>query len=91
MNIRLNVRVNLTESGKLFTIWAAPHKFLPGIEFYTGHGSSTNEAVENLYANLPDEFIIDDEYAVRTSSLEYTFRRPFEIVRSEVIKSFVLR
>ena len=49
MKIKLNVRVNLTSEGRLFTVWPKPHKFLPGIEFYTGQGSSTAEAVEELF------------------------------------------
>ena len=56
MKIKLNVRVNLTTEGRLFTVWPKTHKFLPGLEFYTGHGSSTSEAVEDLFAKLPEEF-----------------------------------
>ena len=44
MKIKLNVRVNLTKEGRLFTVWPKFHEFLPGLEFYTGHGSSTSEA-----------------------------------------------
>lgn len=91
MKIKLNVRVNFTKDGKVFTVWPESNRFLPGIEFYTGHGSSTNEAVEDLFARFPQEFTIDDEYAVRTSDLEYSFQRPFEIVRSDNIRIFCLR
>ena len=88
MKIKLNVRVNLTKEGRLFTVWPKSHKFLPGLEFYTGHGSSTSEAVEDLYAQLPKEFTIDDEFAVMSSSLEPTLVRPFEVVNSDTVRIF---
>jgi hypothetical protein len=88
MKIKLNVRVNLTKEGRLFTVWPKFHKFLPGLEFYTGHGSSTSEAVEDLYAQLPKEFTIDDEFAVMSSSLEPTLVKPFEVVNSDTVRIF---
>ena len=88
MKIKLNVRVNLTTKGRLFTIWPKSHKFLPGLEFYTGHGSSTSEAIEDLYAQLPEEFTIDDEFAIMSSSLEPTLVRPFEVVNSDTVRIF---
>ena len=91
MKIKLNVRVNLTTKGRLFTIWPKSHKFLPGLEFYTGHGSSTSEAIEDLYAQLPEEFTIDDEFVVRTASLEHGLQRPFQIMHSDTVRDFVLR
>lgn len=90
MKIRLNVRVNLTSEGKVFTVWARQHRYLPGIEFYTGSGISTSDAVEDLFSKLPDEFTIDDEYSVRTTSLEHTLQIPFDIVRSDSIRPFIL-
>ena len=90
MKIKLNVRVNLTKEGRLFTVWPKFHGFLPGLEFYTGHGFSTSEAVEDLFAKLPEEFTIDDEFAVRTASLEPTLHRPFEIVHSNMVRVFNL-
>lgn len=90
MKLKLNVRVNLTSSGKVFTVWARQHHYLPGIEFYTGSGASTSEAVEDLFSSLPDEFNIDDEFSVRTASLEHTLQRPFEIVWSDSIRPFTL-
>lgn len=90
MKIKLNVRVNLTSSGQLFTVWPKFHTFLPGLEFYTGHGSSTSEAVEDLFAKLPEDFTIDDEFSVRTASLEPALHRPFEIVKSDSIRIFTL-
>ena len=68
MKIKLNVRINITSSGKEFTIWARQHRYLPGIEFYTGSGISTSEAVADLFSKLPDVFTIDDEISVRTTS-----------------------
>ena len=88
MKIKLYVRVNLTKEGRLFTVWPKFHKFLPGLEFYTGHGSSTSEAVEDLYAQLPEEFTIDDEFAVMSSSLEPNLVRPFEVVNSDTVRIF---
>jgi hypothetical protein len=88
MKIKLNVRVNLTKSGKIFTVWARPHAHLPGVEFYTGHGHSTREAIEDLFLNMPDEFRIDDEIIVRTISLDHELRRPFEIVHSDNVRVF---
>ena len=90
MKIRLNVRINLTSDGRMFTVWPKFHIFLPGLEFYTGHGASTSEAVEDLFANLPEEFTIDDEFSVRTASLEPALHRPFEIVKSDSIRIFTL-
>ena len=90
MKIKLNVRVNLTSEGRLFTVWPKSHEFLPGIACYTGQGSSTREAVEDLYTRMPEEFTIDDEFAVRTASLEHALHRPFQIVHSEKVRTFVL-
>ena len=90
MKIRLNVRINLTSDGRMFTVWPKFHIFLPGLEFYTGHGASTSEAVEDLFAKLPEEFTIDDEFAVRTASLEHSLQRPFQIVHSDSVRTFVL-
>ena len=90
MKIKLNVRVNLTSEGRLFTVWPKSHALLPGIEFYKGQGSSTREAVEDLFTRLPEEFTIDDEFAVRRASLEHTLQRPFQIVHSDMVRTFVL-
>ena len=90
MKIKLNVRVNLTSEGRLFTVWPKSHAFLPGIEFYTGQGASTSEAVEDLFTKLPEEFTFDDEFAVRTASLEHSLQRPFQIVHSDSVRTFVL-
>ena len=88
MKVKLNVRINLTNKGRIFTIWPQFHKFLPGLEFYTGHGTSTSEAIKDLFAKLPEEFTIDDEFAIKTTSLEPALHRPFEIVHSDNIRVF---
>ena len=88
MKIKLNVRINLTTDGRLFTVWPMSHKFLPGLEFHTGHGNSTSEAVDDLFAKLPEVFTIDDEFSVRSEALEPTLHRPFEIVHSNTIRVF---
>ena len=85
MKIKLNVRVNLTKEGRLFTVWPKPHQFLPGVEFYTGNGTSTAEAIEDLFASLPEEFAIDDEFAVRTTSLILQVIRPFEVFKRDIL------
>ena len=90
MKITLNVRVNLTSAGRLFTVWPKSHEYLPGLEFFTGQGSSTGEAVEDLFSRLPEIFTIDDEFSVKTSSLEHTLKRPFQIVHSDTVRTFVL-
>lgn len=88
MKIKLNVRVNLTDDGKLFTIWPRSHAHIPGIEFYTGQGSTIDAAVDDLFLNLPACFTVDDEITVITSQLEPTLVRPFEIVRSDSVRVF---
>ena len=88
--ITLNVRVNLTSAGRLFTVWPKSHEYLPGLEFFTGQGASTGEAVEDLFSRLPETFTIDDDFAVKTSSLEHTLKRPFQIVHSDTVRTFVL-
>ena len=77
MKIKINVRVNLTKEGHLFTIWPKSHQFLPNLEFYTGNGATMEEA-------------IDDEFAVRTASLEPVLHKPFEIVHSNRVRVFLL-
>ena len=85
MKIKLNVRVNLTKECRLFTVWPKTHQFLPGVEFYTGNGTSTAEAIEDLFASLPEEFAIDDEFAVRTTSLILQVIRPFEVFKRDIL------
>lgn len=43
-----------------------------------------------MKTHMPDEFVIEDVIAVRTTSLEYEFCRPFEVVSSDIIRTFSL-
>lgn len=88
MKIQINVRVNLLSDQKVYTVWARAHQHLPGIEFYTGQGLSLNDAVEDLFNAFPDQFVIDDEIQVSSKQIDWTPRRPFEMVRSESIRTF---
>ena len=90
MKVKLNVRININGQGKVFTVWPRSHEYLPGIEFYTGQGVSTRDAVEDLFLNLPDRFCVEDGISVETVSLEHELCRPFEVVRSDSIRAFVL-
>ena len=90
MKITINVRVNITENGPIYTVWPRPHHHLPGVEFYTGHGSTIKDAISDLYDAFPVHFDIEDEISVRSASLECSLRRPFEMVRSENIRTFVV-
>ena len=89
MKSKLNVRINVTGQGKIFTGWPNSHEYLPGLEFYTGQGQSTSEAVEDLFMNFPDRFCIEDGISIETVSLEHELHRPFEVVHSDVIRTFV--
>ena len=88
MKIQINVRINLLSDQKVYTVWARPHQHLPGVEFYTGQGLSLNDAVEDLFNAFPDQFVIDDEIQVSSKHIDWTPRRPFEMVRSESIRTF---
>lgn len=88
MKIQINVRVNLLSDHKTYTVWARPHQHLPGVEFYTGQGQSLNDAVEDLFNAFPEQFVIDDEIQVSSKQIDWTPRRPFEMVRSESIRTF---
>ena len=88
MKILLNVRINLTETGRIFIVWARPHRFLPGIEFHTGMGETLPMAIDNLSESLPDYFCIDNELSVRSDKFEYVFKRPFDILKSKSLRTF---
>lgn len=90
MKIYLNVRLNLEDTGLTFTVWLRPHRFLPGQEFFTGSAGNLSAAITDLMVRLPETFHIDDEFSVSSSSLEPTILRPFEVVRSDVVRTFVL-
>lgn len=88
MKIQINVRVNLLSDTKVYTVWARPHQHLPGVEFYTGQGLSLNGAVADLFDAFPDYFVIDDEIQIPSHQIDWSPRRPFEMVRSEAIRTF---
>ena len=90
MKILLNVRINLTDDRKVFTVWARPHRYLPGIEFYTGCSDNLSEAIRNLEDSLPESFAIDDEILVNKSHIESVLLRPFDIVKSNSVRTFIL-
>lgn len=90
MKIYINVRINITNHGRLFTVWPRPHRFLPGIEFHTGIAEGLSEAIEMLRDSFPETFQIDDEYSILSSALDCKTCRPFEIVYSDIIRQFTL-
>lgn len=90
MKIRLNVRINITQEGKVFTVWPRPNRYLPGVEFYTGMSHSLPGAIADLMESLPQSFAIDDEICVVKSTLECIPARPFEIVKSSNQRIFCL-
>ena len=90
MKITVNVRVNITEKGLVYTVWPRPHHHLPGVEFYTGYGASIKDAISDLYTAFPENFDIEDEISVRSASIECSLRRPFEMVHSENLRTFVV-
>ena len=90
MKILLNVRINLTDDGKVFTVWARPHRYLPGIEFHTGSSDNLPEAIHNLEDSFPESFAIDDDIVIKKSHLQPFLIRPFDIVASNAIRTFTL-
>ena len=91
MKIKINVRINHTQEGNVYTVWPRQHKYLPAIEFHTGQGFTLADAIADLSASLPDEFYIEDGISVNKSALEYSVRRPFDIVKSEPLKVFCVQ
>ena len=89
MKVFLNVRINITETGRTFTVWPRSNRFLPGVEFHTGISDSLADAVHQLKESLPEVFPIDDEYSVYSKSLDFDVVRPFDMVRSETIRTFI--
>lgn len=90
MKIYINVRINITDQGRLFTVWPRPQRFLPGIEFHTGIAEGLSEAIEMLRDSFPETFQIDDDYSILSSTLDCKTCRPFEIVYSYTIRQFAL-
>lgn len=90
MKVYLNVRINILDGQRTFTVWARPNRFLPGIEFHTGMADNLSDAVHGLRNSLPYEFPIDDEISVSSASLDFAIVRPFDIVKSDVQRVFIL-
>ena len=90
MKVYLNVRINITETGRTFTVWPRSNRFLPGIEFHTGMADNLSDAVALLRNSMPDEFPIDDEISVSSASLDFVIVRPFGIVKSDIQRVFIL-
>ena len=89
MKVYLNVRINLIDGERTFTVWPRANRFLPGIEFHTGISDSLADAVHQLKESLPEVFPIDDEYSVYSKSLDFAVVRPFDMVRSQSIRTFI--
>lgn len=85
----INWIINLTDGGRTFTVWPRPNRFLPGIEFHTGISESLAEAINKLKESLPEVFPIDDEYSVYSKSLDFAVVRPFDMVRSQTVRTFI--
>jgi hypothetical protein len=49
-----------------------------------------SDAVSLLRNSMPDEFPIDDEISVSSASLDLIVVRPFDIVRSDVQRVFIV-
>ena len=90
MKVYLNVRINLMDGERTFTVWPRANRFLPGIEFHTGTAENFAGAIHNLKNSLPDVFPIDDELAIHSKSLHYEILRPFDIVKSDCIRTFIV-
>ena len=89
MKVYLNVRINLTDGERTFSGWPRAIRFLPGCVFHTGISESLAEAINKLKESLPEVFPIDDEYSVYSKSLDFAVVRPFDMVRSQTIRTFI--
>ena len=90
MKVFLNVRINFIDGERTFTVWPRANRFLPGIEFHTGISESLAEAISKLKESLPEVFPIDDEFCVSSASLDFVIVRPFDIVKSDIQRVFIL-
>lgn len=90
MKVFLNVRINFVDGERTFTVWPRANRFLPGIEFHTGISDSLADAVHQLKESLPEVFPIDDEFSVRSKSLDFEVVRPFDMVISGSLRKFIL-
>lgn len=91
MKVYLNVRINLMDGKRMFTVWPRANRFLPGIEFHSGISESIVGAINELKESLPVIFPIDDEFSVNRSNLDFSLIRPFDIVNSSCIKVFITK
>ena len=89
MKVYLNVRINFIDGERTFTVWPRANRYLPGIEFHSGISDSLADAVHQLKESLPEVFPIDDEYSVYSKSLDFAVVRPFDMVRSQTIRTFI--
>lgn len=90
MKVFLNVRINIIDGERTFTVWPRANRFLPGIEFHTGISESLAEAISKLKESLPEVFPIDDEFSVCSKSIDFEVVRPFEMVMSSPLRKFIL-
>ena len=90
MKVYLNVRINFIDGERTFTVWPRANRFLPGIEFHTGISESLAEAISKLKESLPEVFPIDDEFCVSSASLDFVIVRPFDIVKSDIQRVFIV-
>ena len=90
MKVFLNVRINFIDGERTFTVWPRANRSLPGIEFHTGISESLAEAISKLKESLPEVFPIDDEFCVSSASLDFVIVRPFDIVKSDIQRVFIL-
>ena len=89
MKVFLNVRINFIDGERTFTVWPRANRFLPDIEFHSGISESLAEAISKLKESLPEVFPIDDEFSVSSKTLDFEVVRPFDMVRSETIRTFI--
>jgi hypothetical protein len=90
MKVFLNVRINFINGERTFTVWPMANRFLPGIEFHSGISESLAEAISKLKESLPEVFPIDDEFCVSSASLDFVIVRPFDIVKSDIQRVFIV-
>ena len=90
MKVFLNVRINFIDGERTFTVWPRANRFLPGIEFHTGISESLAEAISKLKESLPEVFPIDDDFCVSSASLDFVIVRPFDIVKSDIQRVFIV-
>ena len=61
------------------------------IHYWNKHNKeSLTEAISKLKESLPEVFPIDDEFCVSSASLDFVIVRPFDIVKSDIQRVFIL-